>query len=68
MLRLSKIAGQFPAAFINTELDELSVLSCVAQRLPLVVDLEDDPFLTIRNGDWVRVDASLGIVEVSSPS
>jgi predicted aconitase with swiveling domain len=68
MLRLSKIAGQFPAAFINTELDELSVLSCVAQRLPLVTEFEGDPFLTIRNGDWVRVDASRGIVEVTSHS
>jgi hypothetical protein len=64
MLRLAKMSGQFPAAFINSELDELSVLACVAQELPLVTDLDADPFTTIRTGDWVRVDADTGTVEV----
>ena len=64
MLRLGKITGNFPAAFINTELDELSVLSCVAQKLPLVTDLECNPFQAIHTGDWVRVDADRGFVEV----
>lgn len=67
MLRLAKIEGHVPAAFINTELDELSVLACVAQRLPLVTDLACDPFGTIRTGDVVRVDADRGVVEVTSP-
>jgi len=66
MLRLAKITGEFPAAFINTELDELSVISCVAQRLPLVTDLECNPFEAIHTGDWVKVDADNGIVEVTS--
>jgi uncharacterized protein len=65
MLRLARIARKFPAAFINIELDELSVLSCVAQNLPLVVDLEANPFEAIHTGDWVRVDADNGIVEVT---
>ena len=64
MLRLARIAGKFPAAFVNTDLDELGVLACVAQRLPLVTDLEEDPFTSIRNGDWVRVDADGGRIEV----
>jgi hypothetical protein len=68
MLRLARIAQKFPAAFINLELDELSVLSCVAQNLPLVVDLEANPFEAIRTGDWVRVDADSGIVEVTAQS
>jgi hypothetical protein len=68
MLRLARIANKFPAAFVNLELDELSVLSCVAQDLPLVVDLEADPFEVIRTGDWVRVDADKGTVEVTSES
>ena len=66
MLRLSKMIGTAPAAFINTELDELSVLSCVAQRLPLVSDLECDPFQAIKTGDWVRVDGERGMVQVTS--
>jgi len=68
MLRLAKITGKFPVAFINTELDELSVLSCVAQRLPLVTDLDCDPFEAIQTGDWVRVDADRGVVQVIPPS
>ncbi len=66
MLRLAKITGKFPAAFINTELDELSVLSCVVQQLPLVTDLDGDPFKAIKTGDWVKVDADHGIVQVIS--
>jgi len=64
MLRLAKITGRFPAAFINTDLDELSVLACVAQKLPLVTDLDENPFAAIKTGDWVRVDADRGIIEV----
>ena len=64
ILRLTKKTGKFPAAFINTELDELSVLSCVAQRLPLVTDLDGDPYEAIKTGDWVKVDADRGVVEV----
>jgi predicted aconitase/predicted aconitase with swiveling domain len=65
MLRLAKISGKSPVAFVNIELDELSVLSCVAQDLPLVTDLECNPFEAIRTGDWVKVDADRGVVEVT---
>lgn len=65
MLRLAKITGKFPAAFINTELDELSVLSCVAQGLPMVADMQSSPFDAIRTGDWVEVDADNGLVTVT---
>ena len=65
MLRLAKISGKSPVAFVNIELDELSVLSCVAQDLPLVTNLECDPFEAIRTGDWVKVDADRGVVEVT---
>ena len=65
MLRLAKITGKFPAAFINTELDELSVLSCVAQGLPMVIDMEVNPFEAIRTGDWVEVHADQGIITVT---
>jgi predicted aconitase/predicted aconitase with swiveling domain len=64
MLRLARISGRSPVAFINLELDELSVLSCVAQDLPLVIGMECNPFDAIMTGDWVKVDADRGIVEV----
>ena len=65
MLRLARMTGKCPVAFINLELDELSVLSCVAQKLPFVTELESSPFESIRTGDWVRVDADAGVVEVT---
>ena len=65
ILRIAGITDKLPAAFINIELDELSVLSCVAQRLPLVVDMESDPFEAIQTGDWVTVNADRGIVKVA---
>ena len=64
ILRIARITDKFPAAFINIELDELSVLSWVAQKLPLVVDLECDPFETIQTGDWVTVNADRSIVKI----
>lgn len=66
ILRLAQMTGNSPAAFINTELDELSVLSCVAQKLPLVSDLDCDPFEAIQTGDWVVVDGDRGVVQVTS--
>ncbi len=66
MLRLAKMAGNAPAAFINTELDELSTLACVALGLPLVSDLDVDPFEAMQTGDMTRVDADRGTVEVQT--
>lgn len=66
MLRLAKMAGHAPLAFINTELDELSTLACVALGLPLVTELDVDPFVAMQTGDIVRVDADRGVVEVTS--
>ena len=33
-------------------------------RVPAVTDLDQDPCLLIRTGDWVRVDATHGLIEV----
>ena len=66
MLRLAKMAGNAPLAFINVELDELSTLACVALGLPLVTDLDVDPFDAIQTGDIVRVDADRATIEVQS--
>jgi hypothetical protein len=32
--------------------------------LPLVTDLDVDPYEAIKTGDWVKVDADRGVVEV----
>jgi predicted aconitase with swiveling domain len=65
MLNLAKRCGAQPAAFINTELDCLAVIGCQIHGIPMVTDLDQDPFAVIQTGDWVTVDADRGIVEVS---
>ena len=32
--------------------------------VPVVTDLESDPFDVIESGDWVKVDGNRGVVEV----
>ncbi len=66
MLNLAKRFGAQPAAFINTELDCLAVIGCQVHGIPMVTDLDQDPFAVIKTGDWVKVDADRGIVEVSA--
>ena len=65
MLNLAKRFGAQPAAIINTELDCLAVIGCQVHGIPMVTDLDQDPFSVIKTGDWVKVDADRGLVEVS---
>jgi hypothetical protein len=39
-------------------------LGAVVTRVPALADLDRDPCLIIRTGDWVRVDATHGLIEV----
>ncbi|UCD56963.1 MAG: DUF126 domain-containing protein [Candidatus Hydrogenedentota bacterium] len=57
--------GVAPAAIINTELDSLCVLGCAVSDIPMMTDLDQDPFQVIENGDWIRVDADAGVIEVT---
>jgi hypothetical protein len=40
-------------------------LGAVVTRAPAVTDLDQDPFAVIATGDWVKVDADRGVVEVT---
>ena len=42
----------------------LSALGAVVTRVPAITDLDQDPCQLIRTGDWVRVDATHGLIEV----
>lgn len=64
VLNLASLEGVAPAAFINVEVDSLAALGAIVNRIPMVTDLERDPFQTIRTGDYVIVDADSGIVEI----
>jgi predicted aconitase with swiveling domain len=57
--------GVAPAAIINTELDSLCVLGCAVADIPMMTDLDQDPFTVIGNGDWINLDADAGTIVVT---
>jgi predicted aconitase with swiveling domain len=57
--------GNAPVAFVNTDVDCLAVLGCVVNEIPMVADLERDPFAVIESGDHVEVDADAGRIAVT---
>jgi len=57
--------GNAPVAFVNMNVDALAVLGCVVNDIPMVTELERDPFEIIETGDHVHVDADNGIITVN---
>ena len=65
VIGLAHREGNAPAAFVNTDVDCLAVLGCVVNEIPMVAELEQDPFEVIESGDQVEVDADGGKIVVS---
>ena len=63
-LDLAKLEGNAPVAFVNVEIDSLAALGCIVNEIPMITDLAQNPFTSIRNGDRVLVDATAGLVRV----
>jgi predicted aconitase with swiveling domain len=49
---------------VFNEMTTKVALGAVVMRCPSVTDLAQDPLEVIETGDWVRVDADAGIVQV----
>ena len=64
-MKLAKLEGTAPAAFVNLEIDSLAALGCVVNNIPMITDLEQNPFEKIQTGDHVMVDADAGVVVVT---
>jgi predicted aconitase with swiveling domain len=65
ILRLAALEGKAPAAFVNLEVDGLAALGCIVNGIPMVTDMDTDPFEAIETGDQVRVDADRGVLTVT---
>ncbi len=65
VLKLSALEGKAPAALVNVEVDGLAALGCIVNGIPMVTDLERDPFAAIATGDVLLVDADRGVVRVT---
>lgn len=42
-----------------------TALGAVVARLPSITDVDQDPTEVIATGDWVKVDADNGIIEIT---
>lgn len=60
----AQVAGCGPAALVFPRLDSRTAVTAAVLNIPLVTDLESDPFALINVGDQVRVDGDRGLVEV----
>jgi len=56
--------GLAPKAMIVKDVETVLIVSAFIAKVPLVNRLERDPFDTIRNGDFVIVDADKSMVTV----
>ena len=60
----TRLLGTAPLAMLITRISTKSALGAVVTRVPALTDFDADPCLLISTGDWVRVDATHGLVEV----
>ena len=61
---LTRVLGVAPVAMLFNEMTTKVALGAVVTRAPAMTDFDQDPLAVIATGDWVRVDATRGIVEI----
>jgi predicted aconitase with swiveling domain len=61
---IARLAGAAPAAMLFNEMTTKIALGAVVVHAPALTGFDIDPLDVIETGDWVRVDAERGIVEV----
>jgi predicted aconitase with swiveling domain len=61
----TRLQGTAPAGMIFVHMSTKAALGAVVTRVPTVTGLDRDPCAVIRTGDWVRIDASRGLVTVT---
>jgi predicted aconitase with swiveling domain len=60
----TKLTGSAPLAMLFNVTTTKAALGAVVLRVPSMTDFESDPLDAIATGDWVRVDADLGLVQI----
>jgi predicted aconitase with swiveling domain len=64
VFHMTRLAGTAPRALLFNEMTTKIALGAVVMRIPTLTDLDRDPLDLIASGDWIRVDADRGIVEI----
>jgi len=68
VFHMTRLAGVSPKALIFNEMTTKVALGAVVMRVPSLTDLDQDPLTLIETGDWVKVDADRGLIEVRKKS
>lgn len=63
-LHATVVSGAGPCAMIFPRLDSRTAAAAVVANVPVVTDLDRNPFALVQNGDWLVVDGTSGTVEV----
>ena len=56
--------GTAPAAIINVESEPIIAVGAILGKIPTIHKLDQDPTKAIRSGDFLKVDADRGLVEI----
>jgi len=62
---IARLAGTAPLAMLFNEMTTKIALGAVVTHAPAMTDFDRDPLEVIATGDWVKVDAENGIVQVT---
>lgn len=68
MFHMTRLLNSAPAAFLFNEMTTKMALGAVVTHAPAMTDFDRDPLDCIQTGDWVRVDADRGVVEIHRKS
>jgi predicted aconitase with swiveling domain len=65
VFHMTRLTGTAPKAMLFNEMTTKIALGAVVMRVPSVTGFDQDPLAVIETGDWVKVDADRGLVEVT---
>lgn len=61
---VARLMDKAPAAMLFNEMTTKIALGSVVTHAPALTDFDRDPLSCIETGDWVKVDADRGVVEI----
>lgn len=62
---IARLTGAAPLALLFNEMTTKIALGAVVMHAPALTEFDRDPLAVIETGDWVKVDADRGVVEVT---
>ncbi len=65
MFHISRLAGTSPKAMIIKEVNSLTALGAVVMHIPTMTGVDKKPTEVVVTGDWVKVIADRGTIEVT---